>query len=115
ALARPESYDLPAVAGAQEPRPAAGSEWQEASPNHDTKFLVVLGQSGALVSLASRRRDHRLDRLWLVDEPHPGAPGSFLLPLDPCRYRLSRAAADDAPPDLARPQSDAGLACRHTA
>jgi hypothetical protein len=51
---------LPAVKDAQALRPPAGSEWQKASANHDTKYLVVLGQPGALVSLVSRCRDHRL-------------------------------------------------------
>ena len=60
-------------------------------------------------------RDHRHDRLWLVDEPLPGTPGSLFLSLDPCRYRLSRAAADGVATDLARPQSDPGLARGHAA
>ena len=115
ALARPESYDF-------RPSPTHKRSVVPTDPNgkrrctdHDTKYLIRLGQPGALVTLASRCRDHRHDRLWLVDEPRPGAPGPFFLSLDPCRYRLSRAAADGVPADLARPQPDPGLARGHAA
>src|SRR3954447_10115593 len=83
--------------------------------HHDTKYLVHLGQPGALVTLGPRGRDHRHDRLRLVDEPHPGARRPVFLSLDPCGYRLSLAGADGVAADLARSQSDAGLACGQAA
>src|SRR5882757_4333192 len=106
---------LPARNRCASPRRRGGSERRKARTDHDTKYLVHLGQPGALSALASRRRNHRHDRLRLVDEPHPGAPGPFFLSLDPCRYRLSRAAADGAAADVAWPQPDPGLAGGHAA
>src|SRR4051794_2607433 len=102
ALARPESYDFRPVTDAQAPCRPGGSERRKACTDHDTKYGLQLGQPGALVTLDSRGRDYRHDRFRLVDEPHPSASGPFFLSLDPCRYRLSRAAADGVAADVAR-------------
>src|SRR6185312_6371627 len=82
---------------------------------YDAEYLVHMGRSGARPALRPRRRDHRIDRLRLVDEPHPGTPGSFFLSLDPCRYRLSCPVGDGLATDLARSQSHPGLARGHAA
>src|SRR6185295_5188700 len=82
---------------------------------HDTQYQNELGKRLPFVSLGPWLGHHRDDRLWLVDESYARAGGPVFLSLDPCRYRLCRAAADGDQAGLALDQSGACTAGRYAA
>src|SRR5215472_11510967 len=101
-----ERFKSPCPGGPSIRRDCKNGGWA----GNDREYVVGLGQRLQVASLDSWPRDHRLDRLRLVDEQLHAARRSLLPSLYSLRHRLCCAVIDGGPPDLAQPQSDARFA-----